>query len=500
MTAVWARPWGRAACATLVLWCGLELGCRRSAGITDDWHGWRQADTQTIARNFAFEEFDVRAPRIDWRGDGPGYVEAELQLYPALIALVMRATGESEWPGQLLSLTCVALAAGVLFAALARRWGDEAAYLALLGLLATKGSVAMATSIQPDALSLLGFTIGFVAFRAYLDDPTTRRLALWVAATAVAGLVKPTTLELGIAQAIMCVRLRPALLRSPRLWLGWAIVLALVGAHLFDARRLYLEYGNTFGVLSGGDSKLPGASALLSPQLWFGLASFEVVWGIGYLGAFAALYRIATRTLGTEELALAVAAVVASVLAFRYTSGHFGTHYHLPHVVLGAWLVARLAADVSARAFVGSKLRRAVIGVVCLAAALSYTRAVVALRRLPPERETVVGHMLAAVSPPGALVAVRARAPSYDAEWRTVNNFQDPRVFYLSRTRGWVLANDQPGAAPLAAAAARGARFYAHVNQMAPDQELHDWLGQNAQLVSSTEAGAVYRLRHSLTK
>ena len=155
MTSVWARPWGRAAVATLALWCGLELGCRRSSTITDDWHGWRQADTQTIARNFAFEEFNLRAPRIDWRGDGAGYVEAELQLYPAFIALVMRVTGESEWPGQLLSLVCVALAAAVLFAALARRWGDAAAYLGLIGLLATKGTAAMATSIQPDALSLL---------------------------------------------------------------------------------------------------------------------------------------------------------------------------------------------------------------------------------------------------------------------------------------------------------------------------------------------------------
>ncbi len=497
---VWARPWGRAALATLVLWCGLELGLRRSSAITDDWQGWRQADTQAIARNFAFEEFVLRAPRIDWRGDGPGYVEAELQLYPAMIALVMGVTGESEWPGQLLSLACVVLAAVLLFAALARRWGDEAAYLALIGLLATKGTVAIATSIQPDAMSLLMFTLGFVGFRAYLDEPTTRRFGIWVAATAVAGLVKPTTLELGIAQAIMCVRLRPALLRSPRLWLGWTIVLALVGAHLLDARQLYLDYGNTFGVLSGGDSKLPGTTALLSPRLWFGVASFDVVWGIGYLGALAAFYRIATRTVATEELALGVAALVGSVLAFRYTSGHFGTHYHLPHVVLGAWLVARLAADVSSQRPAWPRLRRAVVGLVCLAAVLSYTRAVIALRQLPRERESVVGQMLAAAAPPGTLVAVRARAPSYDLEWRTVNNFQDPRVFYVSRTRGWVLANDQPGAAPLAEAAARGARYYAHVNQMAPDQDLHDWLRQNAQLVSTTEAGAVYWLRHSLTK
>ena len=216
-------------------------------------------------------------------------------------------------------------------------------------MLATKGTVTIATSIQPDTLSFLAFTIGFVVFRAYLDDPTTRRLVIWVVATALAGLVKPTTLELGIAQAVMCMLLRPDLLRSPRIWLGWMAVLAVVAAHMLHARQLYLDYGNTFGVLSGGDSKLPGLAELVSPRLWFGVASFEVVWGIGFLGAAAALYRIASRTLRAEELALAGAALCVSVLAFRYTSGYFGTHYHLPHTVLGAWLVARAVAELAGR-------------------------------------------------------------------------------------------------------------------------------------------------------
>src|SRR5438128_2010968 len=105
--------WAIAAAATILLWCGVELALRRASSITDDQHGWRQADTQAIARNLAFEEFDPLRPRIDWRGDGPGYVETELQLYPAIVAAAMRVTGESVWPGQLLSLVCVATAAAL---------------------------------------------------------------------------------------------------------------------------------------------------------------------------------------------------------------------------------------------------------------------------------------------------------------------------------------------------------------------------------------------------
>ena len=46
-----ARPWRVAACATLAAWAVLMLAVRRTDAITDDWQGWRQADTAQIARN-----------------------------------------------------------------------------------------------------------------------------------------------------------------------------------------------------------------------------------------------------------------------------------------------------------------------------------------------------------------------------------------------------------------------------------------------------------------
>ena len=76
--------------------------------------------------------------------------------------------------------------------------------------------------------------------------------------------VKPTTLELGLAQGAVVLFAHRGALRRPRLWLGWAAIVALVVAYLLHARTLYLDHGNTFGVLSGGDSKLPTARALTS--------------------------------------------------------------------------------------------------------------------------------------------------------------------------------------------------------------------------------------------
>jgi hypothetical protein len=481
--------WSLAAVVTILVWCGVELTLRRTSAITDDHNGWRQADTQAIARNLAFEELDPLRPRIDWRGDGPGYVETELQLYPTLIALALRATGESVWPGQLLSLACVALAAGLVYAALTRRFGPRAAYAGLLALLTCQGVVVAGTAIQPDPLAFLAYTAGFIAFTAWLAEPTRARLAAWIGATAIAGLVKPTTLELGITQGVLVLLTQRAALRRPGLWLGWGLVLAIVAAFLIHARSLYVDYGNTFGIFSGGDSKLPALDRVLSPRTWIDLVRFFVIWGIGLAALPAVVYLAYRRAIGAEELALSAGALVLSLVALRYASGPFGTHYHLPHVLLGAWLVARATSALESRVTAGTfVVAAAVISVLLEARSLHY------VRTLPPEPETIVGQMLARVAPPGTPVVVRARAPRRDPDWQTPNNFEDPRVFYVSRCRGWAIANDDDGAAPVADLAARGALFYAHVEQRAPDAELDTWLARHATLIDSAPAGRIYRL------
>jgi hypothetical protein len=490
-----SRRWALAAAATILVWCGLELALRRTSAITDDWQGWRQADTQAIARNLAFEEFAPLRPRIDWRGDGPGYVETELQLYPAMIALAMRAGGESVWPGQLISLACVAAAAAILFAALARRYGGRAAYVALLATLSMQGAVVGATSIQPDPLAFLAFTIGFVAFADWLAAPDRRRLVTWVVATTIAGLVKPTTLELGIAQGVLVLLVDRTALRRRELWIGWATVIAVIAAFLVHARGLYVAYGNTFGVLSGGDSKLPALDVITTAKPWIGLVRFTVIWGVGILAVPAVLLLAWRRRIPPEAIALAAGMIVLSLVALRYTSGLFGTHYHLPHVVLGAWLVAAAVRELDAMLGARAQIARWVPIAAVVVAALLWGRALSFVRHQAPAPETAVGRMLAAAAPPGTLVVVRARAPRIDPEWHTVNNCEDPRVFYVSRTRGWVLANDEPGAAKLADLAALGARYYAHVNQMAPDAELAAWLAARADVVASGPEGAVYRLK-----
>src|SRR5688572_15459334 len=84
----------------LLAWAGFAWAILRPGEIVTDWNSWRQADTQTIALNFARHSSSILLPQIQWGGDGPGYVEAEFQVYTKIVAVLMTVFGEAEWIGQ----------------------------------------------------------------------------------------------------------------------------------------------------------------------------------------------------------------------------------------------------------------------------------------------------------------------------------------------------------------------------------------------------------------
>src|SRR3990170_5414497 len=92
---------------------------------------WRESDTQTIARHLAEPNSSILYPRIDWGGAGPGYVETEFQLYTWIVSRFLIIFGDVEWPGQLVSLLAVVLAAWIVFIQLMRRYGQVPAAIAV---------------------------------------------------------------------------------------------------------------------------------------------------------------------------------------------------------------------------------------------------------------------------------------------------------------------------------------------------------------------------------
>ena len=81
-------------------------------------NSWRMADNSAMARGYL--EPGGRGfcwPRVDWRGDGPGFVQSEFPAYPYAVSLLYRVFGVEDLPARALSAACSV--AGVAFLYLA---------------------------------------------------------------------------------------------------------------------------------------------------------------------------------------------------------------------------------------------------------------------------------------------------------------------------------------------------------------------------------------------
>src|SRR5687768_9363997 len=140
----------RRAAAVLLVWA-LVSWCLVPHGIGSS---WRECDTQTIARNFVLEDFDVTRPRVDWRGTTDGAVECEFPLYQLVVGAALTVAGiDAEWPGRLLSLLSMAFGAFALHRLLERRAGPDGALAGLGVFLVTGSAVMLGARVMPDATS-----------------------------------------------------------------------------------------------------------------------------------------------------------------------------------------------------------------------------------------------------------------------------------------------------------------------------------------------------------
>jgi 4-amino-4-deoxy-L-arabinose transferase-like glycosyltransferase len=311
----------------------------RPDSVAVDWNGWRQADTQTIALHFALERIDPFHPEIAWGGDGSGLVEAEVQIYPAIVALFLRWLGLAEWPGQLISTLAWAMAATCLLLALRRRFNWTASLFGASTMLVCPLAIFLSTTIMPDPMALAFYCLALASFLDYVASKRLLAILIATVSFSVAALIKPIALNLGIVQFILVLLIAPRLLRSPVLWLSWALVLFALGVNLWHGYTNYLASGNSFGVVTPGtDLKFPTVSEIvdLGELARMGWTSIRYCFGaIGVAGAMLVLLR---RQIQSEEIALSVGAVAALLISLRYSAGQ--PHYHIFTVPLVGWIVA----------------------------------------------------------------------------------------------------------------------------------------------------------------
>jgi 4-amino-4-deoxy-L-arabinose transferase-like glycosyltransferase len=221
------------------------LGVRHPINRPD----WRESDEASIARNYYREGMNLFLPRIDWRGDGPGYAEMEFPIYPWAIAVCYKLFGFHEIFGRVLAYILSLIGLG-LFIQLARfLLPPNGAIGAVIFFAMSPLVVRIATSLQPEGLMLLCYIGAVYFFLRWLDDNTWRSYGLALGFTSFAILAKAPAAHLGLFFTVLVLR-RIGLhaLRQIRIWIFAAISLFPAALWYRYAHHLWLTYGNSLGV------------------------------------------------------------------------------------------------------------------------------------------------------------------------------------------------------------------------------------------------------------
>jgi hypothetical protein len=291
---------------------------------------WRECDLGAISRNFVREGMNPLYPRIDWRGDGPGFAEMELPLYPWLTALTYEAFGEHDQVGRVWAFI-FSLGAMFFFFKIAREYLTVFASTVAFAFFALNPlMVRLATSIQPEGLMLLTYLAAVFFFVRWLK--THRDGYFWAAAfaTSLTLLSKAPAAHIGLFFGVLLLQKYGwRVVRQIRVWVFGIVAVLPSGLWYFHAKNLWITYGNSLGVSNeyhwiGWDFFTD--TSFVSGILRIEFAYVWLVYGLA-VGAFAIW-----RGYG-EETARHALVWLASILAFyliaaRTTSGDWAAYYH----------------------------------------------------------------------------------------------------------------------------------------------------------------------------
>jgi 4-amino-4-deoxy-L-arabinose transferase-like glycosyltransferase len=423
---------------------------------------WREADTATIARNFLTDP-NIFLPRINWGGNGPGYVEAEFQLYPWTVSLLYRMFGEHAFIGRAVSLALTGVALWLFWLLCQRILARRAALIALLFLAICPLYVRFSVAYMPEAMTMAAYIGGLLLFDKWLEDHRWQTAIACGAVTAIAGLVKPTALVIGLVFLLLLLARREARrLVQPQLLVLGAVALVPVAAWLLWGAHIHETYGNSFGVISGGDSKFGNVDYWISPEFYIGAEWLDMLWVFGIATLPLGIFGVVTAVRRRAPLMILcgfVAIVIYYFLVARPIYQTTGIQYHVFTMVFAAMAVGLGAHRVLELEWPRSRrLSQSVVAFALVCLGIGGAIVIADEFRDWGLNEIACGAKMQQDIPSTDLVAITSTQTSMTVSGRPANN-QNPTLFYWGNVRGWSIAADHVDEASLDAVQSAGARW-----------------------------------------
>lgn len=297
---------------------------------TVDRPSWRECDVAGIARSYYREGMNLFYPRVDWRGDTPGYAEMEFPLYPWAVAWGYRIFGFDERVGRVISFAFSLLALGVFYQLARYLLPPLGAVAAFAFFTFNPLLINIATSLQPEGLMLLSYLLAGYFFLRWRDSDATRDLVLACVATAMAILAKAPAAHIGIFFLLLVFdKYGITMIRELKLWL-FAFGALLPGALWYwHAHQFWTQYGNSLGL--SNEYHWAGGDLFTDPTMLLGIARSELFYVLMPTGIVLALLGVCLkwRTKPVNYgLCWLFATLTYYLVTARTTGDQWAAYYH----------------------------------------------------------------------------------------------------------------------------------------------------------------------------
>jgi hypothetical protein len=460
---------------------------------------WREADICAVARSYYREGLNPFYPRIDWRGDGPGYAELEFPFYPWAMALLYKVFGIHETAGRVLAYLFSLIALAVFMLLARHLLPPTGAMVAALFYAFNPLNIFVATAIQPESLMLMWYLIAGYAFIRWIDEDSVRHYWLAVTATALAILAKAPAGHIGLFfAALLLWRKGWRALGEARVWIFGALALLPGVLWYWHAHGLWLKYGNSLGV--SNEYHWAGWDLFTNPYFIKGLVQLELrhVWMLS-----GAALAIAGLLAGWKEKAVRyslcwlLSAGVYYLAAARTTADAWAFYYHIPSVVPAALLIGAGFESLRQRAWPGLLTHRAVTLILLLCVGTTLALEIRQLRVTAAAGDTELyrcaTHFAPELRQAGLILA--SGGPCRDADGYQVA-YNASYFFYWLDRRGFNVCEEEQSLQTVRSFAERGAVYFiAEKQALKKKPGLEAELRANFPVTAECDSAVVFQLR-----
>ncbi|MGI5901523.1 MAG: ArnT family glycosyltransferase [Desulfitobacteriia bacterium] len=303
---------------------------------------WRQADTESMAWNFANYDFNPFRPNLNYDGPFPNIPALEIQVTTYLIAILYKIFGHHYFLARLVPLSFFLVSAWFLYLLARRHLSKRAAIISLLiyGILPV--NVYYSRAIMPESAALMFWLGGIYYFDRGIEKRGKGLLGLSALFFSLALMTKPPVVVALIPMLYLCLLYRGRKgLKLPELWIYGLLIFALPAIYYYFSIQI-AEYKFAVGITKDILWK-EALHAFYSPEAGAFLRT-NIPKTIGFLSlilTLGGLFFVRKKNLFLPVfLAAMVLEVILIVLAIRAT--YYLIFFSVPCALLSGLFLDRL--------------------------------------------------------------------------------------------------------------------------------------------------------------